>query len=135
MNDAWWVQLSFPPPNSFIILVSCICLKISSFLHTCASCTMLHIFFYDGKFYFQLRQLIVIPVWAQLCCGCQGEESPLKVVFNQRSYSTKGCLPWKIVIHQRSYSIEGHLPPTITPWLILYLAEQSTYQILASYFD
>ena len=32
-------------------------------------------FFYNGKFYFWLRQLIAIRVSVQLCCDCQGEES------------------------------------------------------------
>ena len=36
-------------------------------------------------------------------------------------------------IHWRLSSTEDHLPPTITPWLILYLWKQSTYQISACY--
>ena len=40
------------------------------------ACTITHWFFYNGKVNFQLRQLIAIPLWAQLCCDCQEEESP-----------------------------------------------------------
>merc|ERR1711954_467966 len=69
---------------------------------------------------------------------------PSKVVLHQRSSSTEGRLPPKVVFNQRSSSTEGRLqpkviftkvrlPPTITPCLILYLCEQSTYQISASY--
>ena len=53
-------------------------------------CTMPHTFFYDGKFYFRLRQLTAILIWAQLCCDCQGEESPPKVVFHRSWSSTEG---------------------------------------------
>ena len=75
---------------------------------------------------------------------------PPKVVFNWRSPTTEGCLPQKVIFHRRSSSTKcrllpkvvshwrssstkGHLPQTITPWLILYLWKQSTYQISASY--
>ena len=58
---------------------------------------------------------------------------PLKVIFQQRSSSTGGRLPPEVVFHRWSSSTEGCLPPTITPWLILYLWQQSTYQISASY--
>ena len=75
---------------------------------------------------------------------------PLKVLFHQRSSSTKCHLSRKVVFHRRSSSIEGRLPQkvvfhwrssstkgclslTISPWLILYLWEPSTYQISASY--
>ena len=46
---------------------------------------------------------------------------PVKVVFHQRLFSTKDCLPLKVVF------TEGCLPPTI------YLWDQSTYQISASF--
>ena len=51
---------------------------------------------------------------------------PPKVFFHRRSSSTQGHLPSKIFFHPRSSSSEGHLPPPKTPWLILYLREQST---------
>ena len=56
-----------------------------------------------------------------------------KVVFNQRSSSTKGRHPTKVVFHRRLSSTKGSLPPTITPWFIFILWEQSIYQISASY--
>ena len=58
---------------------------------------------------------------------------PPKVVFYLRSSSTKGRLPPMVVFQQRSSSTKGYLPPTIIPLFILYLWEQSTYQISASY--
>ena len=64
---------------------------------------------------------------------------PPKVVFHRRLSSTKsfipteGYLPTKIVFKRRASSTEGRLQPTITPWLILNLWEQTTYQISASY--
>ena len=94
------------------------------------ACTMLRIFL---SIYFQLRQLIAFPVWGQLCCYCQGEESTTnsikgcllsKVVFNQRLSSIKGRLPFvfcqmsssiisrlpsKVVFHQSLSSVKGHL--------------------------
>ena len=75
----------------------------------CAS-TIPQKFFYDGKFYFRLRQLIAITVRAQLCCDYHGEESPPKVIFHRRSSSNKGRLPPKVIFHQISSSIEGHFP-------------------------
>ena len=150
-----------PPPSSYIIMVKLSFTKNVVFLHTCA-CTMPHIFFHDGKLYFRLKQLTAISIWAQLCCDCQGEESPPKVIFLRRLSSTEGHLPpkfvfhWRlsstkgpllskvffhrrvsstegIVLHRRSPSTKDRLPPNITPWLILYLWEQSSYQISASY--
>ena len=84
-----------------------------------------------------------------------------KVVFHRRSFSTKGCLSTKVIFHRKSSSTEGRLPPkvffhqrsssnrgglplkvsstkgclppNITLWFILYLWEQSTYQISAFY--
>ena len=38
---------------------------------------------------------------------------PLKVIFHQRLFSTEGCLPPKDVLHQKSSSNEGHLPPKV----------------------
>ena len=38
---------------------------------------------------------------------------PSKVIFHQRSYSTKGCLPSRVFFHQRSYSIKGRLPSKV----------------------
>ena len=58
---------------------------------------------------------------------------PPKLVFRCRLSSTESCLPPMGVFHRRSSSIKGRLPPTITPGFILYLWEQSTYQISASY--
>ena len=58
---------------------------------------------------------------------------PPKVVFLQRSSFSKGRLPTEWVFHRRLSSTKGCLPPTITPWFILCLWEQSTYQISASY--
>ena len=75
---------------------------------------------------------------------------PPKVIFHQRLSSTECSLPPKVIYHRRSSSYEGHfspnvilhrrssstksrLPLTITPWLILYLWEQSTFQISAPY--
>ena len=89
--------------------IACI---MSSFLHAC-KCTTLHTFFYDGKFYFWMKKLIVIRVWAQLCCGCQGEESPMKVVFHKRSSSTKGYLPLKVALHWRSSSTKDRPLPKV----------------------
>ena len=54
---------------------------------------------------------------------------PPKVIFHRRPSSTEGHLPPKVVFHQRLSSTGGRLSPTITPWLILYLWEQSTYPI------
>ena len=83
---------------------------MSSFLHMCI-CTMPHTFFYDSKFYFRLRPLIANPVWAQLFCDCQGEASPLKVVFHRRSSYTKSCLPPKVLtlFHTIKYEDEKML--------------------------
>ena len=97
-----------PPPKSYIKWFNHLCLKKSSFLHTCG-CTMPHTFFNNGKSYFQLRQRIAIVVWAQLFCDCQGEASPLKVVFHRRSSYTEGRLPSKIIFHQRLDVIRGRL--------------------------
>ena len=77
-----------------------LCLKKSSFLHMC-SCTMPHTFFYDGKFYFRLRHLIVILVWAQLCWLSRG------------GVTSKGRLSPKVLLHRRSSSTEGHLPSKV----------------------
>ena len=91
---------------------------MSSFLHKFA-CTMLHTFFYDGKFYFWLRQLIAIPVWTQLWFDFQGggvtteARLPPKAVFQKRSSSTKGCPPLKVVFHGRLFSKEGCFPPKV----------------------
>ena len=38
---------------------------------------------------------------------------PLKAVFHQRSPSNAGCLPPKVVFHQRSSSNKGHLPSRV----------------------
>ena len=108
---------------------------MSSFLYMCA-CTMPHTFFYDSKFYFPLRQLVAILVSEPsvvLWLPREGGGVTTKGVFHQRLSSTKGHLPPKVVFHRRLSSTKGCLPPTITPWLILYLWEQSTYQISASY--
>ena len=50
-----------------------------------------------------------------ICCDFQGEESPSKIDFHRRSLSTddhltEGCLPPKVVFHQRSSSTKGRLP-------------------------
>ena len=82
---------------------------MSSCLLMCAY-TMLHTFFYNYKKYFWLRQLIAIPVWAQLCCECQGEDSLPKVVFHRRSSSTEVCPPLKVVFHQSLSTTDGRLP-------------------------
>ena len=88
-------------------------------------------FFHHVKFYFRFGQLIGFPVWGQLCCGYQGEESwiffscnvllsyqrlssikgclPSKVVFCQKLSSIKGYLPSKVFFHKRSSSLKGHL--------------------------
>ena len=58
---------------------------------------------------------------------------PPQFVFHRRSSSTEGRLPPMVVFHWRSYSTKGRLPPPITPLFILYLLEQSTYQISVSY--
>ena len=89
-------SINLPPPHSYIF---CTCVLTQCRIH--------------GKFDFRLRQLIAIPVWAQLCYDCQGEESPPKVVFHQGSSSTKGCLP------RRSSSTKGRLPPKVVfhQWL------------------
>ena len=58
---------------------------------------------------------------------------PQKAVLHQRLYSTKICLPPRVVFNQRSFSTKSCLPSTIIPWLIVYLWEQSAYQISASY--
>ena len=79
---------------------------------------MRHTFFFNGKFYFRLRQLIAIPVWAQLWCDCKEKSH------HQRSSSTGGCLPPKVVshwrssstkevYHRRSSSTDSHLPPKV----------------------
>ena len=106
--------------------IACI---MSSFLHAC-KCTMLHTFFYDGKFYFWMKKLIVIRVWAQLCCGCQGEESPMKVVFHKRSSSTKFSF-LQFRVWQSSVQ-----PSTICPFLLLQqmccLLTKNTYDVLWS---
>ena len=85
-------------------------------------------FFHHVKFFFRFRQQIGFPLWGQLCCGCQGEESkkfcsgnihPIegrltsKVVFHQRSSSVKGHIPSKVVFSQRSYSVKGRLPSKV----------------------
>ena len=81
------------------------------------------------KFFFRLRQLIGFPVWGQLCCGCQGEESytcfsgnmlytlskvifyqklsSVKLVFCQGTSSANGCLLLKGVFRRRSSSSFG----------------------------
>ena len=98
---------------------------MSYFLHTC-KCTMHHTFFYDEQFYFPLRLLISIQAWAHLSCDYQGKESPprffykcppLKVVFHQRSSSTKESrlstedhLTEKVIFHKRLSSTIGRLP-------------------------
>ena len=65
--------ISFPPPLCF----SCFCLK-SRLFWTCAHVQCrLHIF-HHIEFYFRLRQRIAFPVWGQLCCACQGDESSTK---------------------------------------------------------
>ena len=79
--DAWMCPM-IPTPISKCF--NRLFLKISTFLHMCAcTCRMPHTFFFDDKFYFQLRQVIVIPGLAHLCSGCQGEESTPKVIFHQ----------------------------------------------------
>ena len=71
-------------------------------------------------------------VFHRRSCSTEGCLLP-KVVFHRRLSSTKSRLPPKVIFHRRSSSTEGRLPPTKTPWLILYLWEQSAYQISASY--
>ena len=55
----------------------------SSFLHMC-TCLMPRTFFRHTKFYFLLKWPIAFPVWHQLCCDCQGEESStiFQVLYN-----------------------------------------------------
>ena len=72
------------------------------------------------KFYFRFGQLIGFPVWGQLCCGCQGEESKTcfsgnilytlsKVVFHQKSSCVKSRLPSGVIFRQRSSFVKGRL--------------------------
>ena len=105
LSVEWLVQISFPPPNSYII-------NVSFSAHVC----MMHnatYFLYDGKFSQLLRQLLAITVWDKLCCDCQGKESPLKVVLHWRLSSTEGCFPPKVIIGQSSSSAKGRLPPKV----------------------
>ena len=83
--------------------------------------------------------IVICTMWK----GCL----PPKVIFPQWLSSTEGHFPPKVVFYRRSYSTEGccspvvvllsstnvRLTPTIPPWLILYLWEQSTFQISSSY--
>ena len=86
-------------------------------------CIMPHTFFYDGRFYFRLRQMTAIPVGAHMLWFSRGGVTikdwlPPKVAFHRRSShrrlsSPKGRLPPKVVFHQRSSSTEGRLPPKV----------------------
>ena len=109
------------PPTP--LWISHLCLKMSSFLHLC-TCVMPRTFLPSREIYFQFRQLIGFPVWGQLCCGCQGEESYtffscnilyplLEVAFHQRSSTIKGRLPSKVLFCQRSSTVKGRLPSKI----------------------
>ena len=78
------------------------------FLEQNIFCPMLHTFFYDGKFFLRLRQMIAIPVWAQFRCDYLVSRGgvttkhciPLTVVLNQRSSSTEGCIPSNVVFYR-----------------------------------
>ena len=70
---------------------------------------------HNSAYIFLWWQWIAIPIWAQLCCDCQGGESPPKVFFHWRVSSTEvhHLLPPRVIIHQRSSSTEGYLPPKV----------------------
>ena len=82
-------------------------------------CTCAHAA-YISFIYFRFGQLIRFPVWGQLCCGCQGEESKTcfsgnilytlsKVVFHQKSSCVKSRLPSGVIFRQRSSFVKGRL--------------------------